>query len=215
MKKILFESKLGRLTAKNILLKFFVVVIGITELWNSYKIDKAMHYQRTVLIPANLDQRVTIVDDNASESYIKSFARLITNLAFNYNTSSARGQFGELLQLFSSDTFPSAKQGFYSLADTIEHTKLSSSFVINKPIDVDLEKKTIIVTGALRQWVESQFIDTTEKTYIISYAMSEGRFLVTGLSEKTTAKSDQSTTTNQQQNNAKLGAVPGGSQNAK
>lgn len=179
-----FEKLMSNLLGENKLLKFFVVVIGCIELWNSHKIDLAMKYQRTILVPDGLDQRVTIVGDRASEGYLRVFARVVSNLAFSYSSASARGQFGELLQYFTPDSFPAAKSAFYSMADTIERTRVSSSFVINRPAEIDSDKKTITVTGTQRQWVESNAIDVAEKTYIISFKMIDGRFAVTAITEK-------------------------------
>lgn len=184
MKFKLFESVVSNIGAENKLLKFVVVVIGCAELYNSHKIDLAMKYQRTILVPVGLDQKVTIVGDRASTEYLRIYARVVANLAFNYNTASARGQFGELLQYFTPDTFPAAKAAFYSMADTIERTRVSSSFVISKPAEVDSEKSIITVTGLQRQWVESNFIDTAEKTYEVGFKMIDGRFAVTGITEK-------------------------------
>lgn len=180
----LFEKLMSNLMGENKLLKFVVVVIGCVELWNSHKIDKAMKYQRTVLVPAGLNQKVTIVGDRASDEYLRVFARIVSNLAFNYNSSSARGQFGELLQYFTPEAFPAAKSAFYSMADTIERTRVSSSFVISRPAEIDSDKQTIAVTGAQRQWVDSNFIDVAEKTYLISFKMIDGRFAVTAITEK-------------------------------
>lgn len=184
MRLTLFEKMTSNLFAENRLLKFVVVVIGAVELYNANQIDQAMRHQRTVLVPAGLDRRVTLTDDHASAEYVRMFARQVANLAFTYNTASARGQFGELLQWFVPESFPQAKQAFFALADTIERTRLSSSFAITKPIDVDPEKRVITVEGAQRQWVESNFVDTSEKTYFITYQLVEGRFMVVSLDEK-------------------------------
>lgn len=180
----MFELLMSNLKGENKLLKFVVVIIGCVELWNSHKIDLAMKYQRTILVPTGLDHRVTIVGDRASDEYLRIFARVISNLAFNYNTSAVRSQYGELLQYFTADTFPAAKTAFYSMADTIERTRVCSSFVIDKPIEIDSDKQTILVTGIQRQWVESNFIDNAEKSYVISFKMTDGKFSVTAIAEK-------------------------------
>lgn len=184
MKFKLFEGLVGNLKGENKLLKFVVVVVGCVELYNSHKIDLAMKYQRTIIVPSGLDQKVTIVGDRASEEYLRVFARVVTNLAFNYSTASARGQFGELLQYFTPDTFPAAKTAFYSMADTIERTKVSSSFVISKPAEIDSDKHIMTITGLQRQWVEANAFPTAEKTYEIGFKITDGKFAVTGITEK-------------------------------
>ncbi len=184
MKLTIFEGKMGNLLAENRLLKFTVVVIGISTIWLGWRVDNAVHHQRTIIMPASLDRRISITDSYASEDYVRSFARTISGLAFNYNPTSARGQFGELLQYFTPDTFPAAKQSFFAMAETIERTKVSSSFVINRPIEVDTTKNVMSVSGTLRQWVDTTFNDVSEKTYQISYAITEGRFFLTAITEK-------------------------------
>jgi len=181
----IFENKLANLLGENKLLKLVVIVIGGSVLLMNHKLDAAMKYQRTILVPANLDHRVTITGDHASDDYVKGFARTVATLAFNYDFASVRGQFGELLGYFSSDTFPAAKQAFFSLAETIERTRLSSHFVINKPIEIDNDKQIMTITGVQRQWVESNFVDAAEKSYMVSYKVIDGRFYVTSIDEKT------------------------------
>lgn len=180
----LYLSKMANVRAQNKLLKFCFVVIAGVQLWNSHKIDEAMHYQRTILVPAGLDSRVTITADHASDDYVRKYARDVTNLAFNFNPAAARRQFGELLQYFSPESFPQAKSAFDSLADTIERTKVSSSYIVSKDIEVDQDKKIITVTGTQRQWVESQFTDTVDRTFLLNYVMADGHFQLTSIEEK-------------------------------
>lgn len=183
MIKRLFEKKLSNLFAENRLLKFYAASMTVGMFWLGYQVHDAVHHQRTILVPAGLDRKVSITDGYASEDYIKLFARIVTNLAFTYNTASARGQFGELLSYFTADTFPAAKKAFFDLADTVERTRLSSSFAINRPIDVDTNKGLITIGGSQRQWVDTNFVDSAEKTYGISYKVVDGKFFVTSIDE--------------------------------
>lgn len=187
MRLKIFEGTMGNLFAENRLLKMTVAVIGISSVWLGYRVENAVSHQRTILIPAGLDRRVNITDGYASEDYVRAFVRTLSSLAFTYNPSSARGQFGELLQYFSPDTFPAAKQSFFALAETIERTRVSSAFIISRPIEIDQDKHTVTVTGTLRQWVDTTFNDVTEKTYYMSYKLIDGRFMVTGITEKPSA----------------------------
>lgn len=179
-----YKDKLLNLLSYKRLLELFIVVIGIATFHNSFKIDKAMHYQRDIIIPAGLDKRVTITSDHASDEYIKAFARVLTNLAFNFSYSTVRGQYGELLQYFTPESFPQAKQAFYDLADSYERMRITQSFIINKSPEVDFDKNTITVSGSQRQWVENSFLEPEQKAYIITYKMVDGRFFVMSIEEK-------------------------------
>ena len=179
----IFEKKASNLLAENALLKFAVVAIVVSQFWLSYKANNALRYQRTVLVPANLDTRVIITSEYASVEYIKGFARTVTNMAFTYTSTGARSQFGELLQWYTPEGFLAAKGMLYSLADTIEATKTSSVFLLNNNIKVDVATNKMYVTGTQRIWVENAFIDTQAKTYVITYKIVDGRFFVVSLLE--------------------------------
>ncbi|QEM66762.1 hypothetical protein FO488_00375 [Geobacter sp. FeAm09] len=182
----LYESKLKNLIAQNSLLKFCIVLLTIGEFFLGYKIDLAMKYQRTILMPNRIVKKTVITGDEVPQDIINQHTRDICTLAFNYNPDSVRGQYGELLQYFKSgDVFEAARTQFYSLADTIKSARLSSSFIIGKPIEIDSDKRLITVTGSERHWVDMAFVDVTEKAYVIAYEVNDGMFQITSISEKT------------------------------
>ncbi len=178
-----FEGKISNLVADNLLLKTVVVIIGVSQLFIGMKIDKAMKYQRTVLVPSGLDRKVMISGDTLSEDYVKVFTRSICNLAFNYTYVTARGQFGELLSYFDPDSFAAAKEMFTNMAQTVESTKTSSVFVIYEP-KVDAQKGIISVKGMQKLWVDTTFVDTQVKTYLITYKVIDGQFKIISIMDE-------------------------------
>lgn len=181
-----FEKKMNNILLENGLLKFVVIVIGIAVIINSFEVRRALKSQRTILVPANLDRKVQLQGDYASEDYIKVFARNLSNLAFTYSYGNARGQYSELLQYFTPDAFTQTKQAFNSLVETIETTKTSSAFLMQELI-VNPERGTIIVKGTQRQWVDNAFVDTSQKSYQLGYKILDGRFFLTSLFEEKAA----------------------------
>lgn len=179
-----YEHSLSNLIRNNFIFIFWGVLITCAIIFLGFKVDRAMKYQRTILVPDHFSRRVEITDDHIPLGILEDYTESITGYAFNYNPATARGRFGKLLQYFHPDDFASAKQTFYELADTVERTKLSSSFVVNKPIEIDTEKKVITVSGAARLWVDSKFIDTDDKTYFITYQITNSMFQVKSIEEK-------------------------------
>lgn len=198
MEGFTYEHSLSNLIRNNFIFIFWGVCITLGLFYVGYKVDKAMNYSRTILVPDHLARKVTFTGDDIPLDYLEDYTEKIVGYAFNYTPATARSRFGKLLQYFNSDSFPSAKQTFYEMADTIERTKLSSSFVITRPIEVDTEKQIITVSGSARLWVESKFIDVNEKTYFISYTITKTLFGVKSIDEK-----------------VQEAAVPGGGKNAK
>lgn len=187
-----YESITSNLWAENRLLKMVVVIIAVVQIVNSYQISVAMRSQRTILVPASLDKRVHIQGDRASADYIRVFARVVSNLAFNYQFSNARAQFGELLTYFAPESYQAAQKTFDDIASTIEASRVNCSFALTQSITVNAENNTVLVTGLQRQWVDAiGFVDTkgsVTKSYTISYDVRDGRFMVTGIKEKEIVK---------------------------
>ncbi len=181
----LYENKLKNLITQNSLLKFCIIVLTIGQFFLGFKIDRAMKYQRTILMPNRITKKTVVTGDEIPKELLHEHTRDICTLALNYNPDSVRDQFGELLQYFKpGDVFAAAHQQFYALADTIKNARISSSFVISKPIEVDSEKRVITITGSERHWVDMAFVDVTEKVYIITYEINDGLFQLISFGEK-------------------------------
>lgn len=106
-------------------------------------------------------------------------------LAANYTPVTARENFDRLLKLFRPDDFTVASKKFYDLAGAVEVSKNTTAFFITK-ISVDRKKSEIEVTGTRKQFSESSLIpdNGAARTYYIDYAVENGRFMITNLTEK-------------------------------
>lgn len=179
----LFMQKSSNLYAENRLMKFFIVVMGVAVLINTYMTYKAFNSQRTILVPPVINSKVEISGDKASDEYIKQFARYVSGLALSYNPAAARAQFAELLVLYAPEAFPAAQKTFYSLADTVEMTKVSNSFVIQK-LTVDSQKHQIEMNGTNAQFAQDKKVEELPKTYLIDYRIRNGKFEILAFKEK-------------------------------
>ena len=185
-----YTDKLSNLTAENRLLKFVVVVIGCAVLANTFIMLGMTRRARTIIVPPalvspGLSAKVEISGDQASDGYLELMTRYVTGLALNYTPATAREQFGELLALYSPSAFPDAKKTFYALAGTVETANVSSVFTPGS-IKVDRMRGVIDATGVQRQFAQDggPLGPDKETTYEISYRISDGRFELTGFSEK-------------------------------
>ncbi|MDY0300516.1 MAG: TraE/TraK family type IV conjugative transfer system protein [Trichlorobacter sp.] len=180
----IYQNKLSNLLVDNLLLKFVVIVIGISQIFLGSRINYALQNQRTILVPPNLDTRVQLTGDYASRDYVKSFARTIVNLAFTYSYPTVRAQYGELLQFFSPEGFVNSKDALNSAVDTIETTRTSSVFIINKQVVVDTKERTMTIEGSQRMWTDTAFIESPQlRKYIIGYSIENGKFQIEYIKE--------------------------------
>lgn len=183
MKLDIFMQKTSNLYAENRLMKFVIAVIGLAVLVNTYMSYRAFNSQRTILVPPVMNSKVEISGDKASDEYIKQFTRYVSNLALSYNPVAARAQFAELLTMYAPEAYPAAQKAFYNLADTIEMTKVSNSFTIQR-MTVEGSKHQIEMQGTNIQFAQDKKVEESTKTYIIEYRIANGRFEILSFKEK-------------------------------
>jgi len=183
MKLDLFVQKTSNLYAENRLLKFVVLVLGITVIINSIFSYRALHYQKTVILPPVVDRRIAISGNDANEDYIKLFARYSIGLLENYSPVSVRAQFDELLKLVTPSFYPSFENTLADLTATVNTLMITSAFYPFR-INVNKQKKTIAINGTKKQFTGSSVVDRGQsKTYIIGYVISNGRFFINDFKE--------------------------------
>jgi conjugal transfer pilus assembly protein TraE len=181
MKADIFVQKSSNLFVENRLLKFVVGVIAAAVCFNSLMVYRAVKYQRVVLIPPTMTGTVEFVQGKPTEAYIKDISRKIVNLATTYSPPTARGQFDDLLALYTSEAYPTASKSWYSLAGRIEESQVSSTFYMET---ITLDKDKIEIFGNLVQFAGDTKLETAAKTYVVQYRIRDGRFEISEFKEK-------------------------------
>ena len=183
MKLDLFLQKTSNMYAENRLLKFAVLILGITVVVNSLFSYRALQYQNTVILPPVVDKRVVISGNDANEDYIKLFARYSIGLLENYTPHSIEAQFDELLKLVEPSFYPEFESTLSDLASSVNTLMITSAFYPFKII-VNKNKKFITVSGIKKQFTGSNLINTGQnKIFKIGYTISNGRFFINDFKE--------------------------------
>jgi conjugal transfer pilus assembly protein TraE len=176
LKRYLEERE--NLRASNRLLKFFVVVLGVAIVFNSFFTYFLMKQQKVVIVPPVYSDRLFISGSDASDEYLYEMASFISFLMLTYSPATARVQFNHFLKFCSPEAFNKFKPMLYSLADKVETASLSSAFFPHK-IAVNRGERILEVTGTLNQWTgQHQFITNEVKKYRIKYRIQNGFFMV-------------------------------------
>ena len=184
MKLDLFMNKGANLMAENKILKFFVVIIGIVVIFNSFMIHTALNRQTVVLIPPGLDKKVEVSGGQMSEEYIRTWTRYVTNLALNYSPVDVRSRFDDLLLLFDPESYNEYYKALYDLAGIVEGKNVSSAFYINQPIHLDMKTKTIEVEGLVRRYKDNTKLEESMKKYVIKYKAEDSQLRIIKFDEK-------------------------------
>ena len=181
MKADIFVQKTSNLFVENRLLKFVVGAMAVAVCFNSLMVYRAVKYQRVVLIPPAMTGTIEFVQGKPTEAYIKDMSRKIVNLAATYSPSTARGQFDDLLSIYTSEAYPEASKSWYSLAGRVEESQVSSTFYLEK---ISIVEGTIEMFGNLVQFAGDTKLEKTAKTFVVAYRIRDGRFEISEFKEK-------------------------------
>lgn len=174
-----FLNDFGNIKQENKLLKFVIVVLAITVMYSFFYVDKSMKREKIIIIPPNASSQMVFIGNKPNKAYFEQMSRYIISLALDYTSATARGQFAELLTLFTPDAFKEYQPVFYNLADRIQSAgNISNSFYITD-IKVYPKKKKIIVTGSIYTYSSGSLLTQKVCQYQIGYKIQAGRFLIT------------------------------------
>jgi conjugal transfer pilus assembly protein TraE len=184
----IFLQKASNLFAQNRVLKFSIVILSLTVLFNSVMVYRAVKYQRVVLIPPTMTGTVEFIQGKPNDAYIKDISRRIVTLAATYSPPTARSQFEELLTYFAPEAYPQASQSWYSLASRVEESQVSSVFYLEK---IGITEDFIEIFGNFKQYAGDTLLENSSKTYLIDYRLQDGRFYIISFTEKLTQRQEQ------------------------
>jgi len=171
-----YLSLLSRVTQENALLKLAVVALTVISFLQYRESSECQKQANTILLPPGATETMEVSTTKADEAYLRQISRYVASLAFNYTPSTARGQFSELLALYSPDAYPAARANLEKMASTIESTNLVQTYHLQSKITVSGD--VIHLQGLLMQTInqESQPPQTVE--YRIKFAIDAGRFRI-------------------------------------
>ncbi|MDO3380356.1 type IV conjugative transfer system protein TraE [Geoalkalibacter halelectricus] len=174
----LFIEKTSNLFAKYRVFLFIVVALCITVAYQATVIAKVSQDARTVIIPAGLDEKVQVTAGSVDDVYKRQMGRYIAGLFLNYTPATARLQFDELLTLFPPERFEDARDELHELAETIESSRLTSTFHISK---IEGVGNKINVEGVRRLLVSGQQTENERRKYVMTYAVANGKFYLVSI----------------------------------
>lgn len=185
----LYQQKVSNVFGENRILKFCFVVLLLVSIGNWMTLEGVLEKQRVVLVPVNASGDLWVSGEEASDSYLRQMARYITNQIGNYTASTARPQFEELLQLYTSGSYAEAKTGFEKLADEIERYPTVSSRTIWEggiPLSIDFSETNMLIEVTKERLVNGDVTRREKRTVVIDYRIEDGRFSIESIQDRET-----------------------------
>ena len=184
---MLFSKHLSeklRIVAKNKILTFACVVMAGVSVMNHFDLKEARTYQRTIIIPMKVTDKMNFQGNDADDSYYRQMAAHVAALAFTYSPVSARSNFNDILGAYDPELYDKGKKELSILLEKIEVARICSVFYPYRYV-IDRKAETIELSGLRRLIAEDGSMpENMQKTYIISYHLADGKFLLRGIDEK-------------------------------
>ncbi len=177
MKFDVYLSRMSNIYAENRLLKFAVVVMCVMSIYSMYALNRAVRYQKVILVPSFIDERIVISGDDAHESYIKLFAQNSANYLLSYTPQTCEGQFSELLKFIHPSQYAAYKESFAKILKTTRDLQVTSNFYVSS-LEVNRKKNKITVHGMRHRYTGVTLIAKTAELHEIIYRIVNGRFSI-------------------------------------
>ncbi|MBU0993382.1 MAG: type IV conjugative transfer system protein TraE [Proteobacteria bacterium] len=179
----IYTKQTSNLFAENRLLKFVVVVLTIGVIWSMASANRALKYQRTIILPPKVDHRIEITGNAVNDDYLKMYTRYILDLLLNYTPKTIQFNFNDLLALASPELYPELQANLLKISDNVEKLRITSVFFPSNII-IDQEKNSITVKGRRKQFSHIAKIEESDRNYYLRYEINNGRFNLSNIQEQ-------------------------------
>jgi conjugal transfer pilus assembly protein TraE len=174
----------SNLFEENRLLKFAVIgLFGVTSVLGLV-IYSSNQNQRTVVVPFGASGDLYVTGNKPSSAYLRTMTRNIVAMAGTYSAYSADRQFQELLTLVHPSAFNSVRDSLNGILDELaDNPTLSIATYIRTDQPVTYTERDIVVPVE-KVRVIGGVIRKFRGVLHIRYALDNGRFWLTALSEE-------------------------------
>lgn len=174
----------SNLFEENRLLKFAVIgLFGVTAVLGLV-IYSSNQNQRTVVVPFGASGDLYVTGNKPSSAYLRTMTRNIVAMAGTYSAYSADRQFQELLTLVHPSAFNSVRDSLNGILDELaDNPTLSIATYIRADQPVTYTERDIVVPVE-KVRVIGGVIRKFRGMLHIRYALDNGRFWLTALSEE-------------------------------
>jgi conjugal transfer pilus assembly protein TraE len=178
----IYQNKTSNVWAENRLLKFVVVVMGLSSVISIFMSIHAINQQKVVILPPVVDKRIVISGNDVNDDYIKLFVRYTLGLLLNYSPTSFNDQADDCLKFASPEFYQQLHKKLTTLKETVRKLNISNIFYPER-IKIYRNEERIEVLGIQRQYAQHSLVDEGTKTYEIKYEIIQGRFFLEGIKE--------------------------------
>lgn len=151
-KSLVWMSVAALLLLSNLMLAGFVLTSDMSE--------------KTIVLPAWVDQPFSVQGDQLSTSYVEQMARHFSHLLLTYHKQNVQYQFDTVLRYTDPAIYNEMKTRFAVDVERIQRNDIRSVF---HPMKIHVKENTAHITGELNGFVGGHLVNTHVKTYELRF----------------------------------------------
>lgn len=178
-----YVSTASNIFAENRLLKFVIFMLFLTLMFLVYQNNKIAKSYKIVLVPPNLNQKVTVYNDMIDDKYAEAMGFYIANLLFSFNSRSIDVQYDTVFGMLDSGIDKKITEEMRTAKLKYKENNIDSILRIES-IKIDPSAKIIKVIGEIQKYVFEKPLQKEKLNLNIYYKIENGLFYITNIGIK-------------------------------
>lgn len=177
-------SQKDKLMRSNGLLKFGIVVFGISSVISSVSAYQSRHYIRTVVTPSQMFQKYEVTNDWMDDQGMKAFSRDALDLFLNYNKETVEDRFYDFMKMVLLKNYSNVKAELEDELRVIDRLNIVSSFLPETYI-TNRKNRIISAIGLRRKESGGKLIFDGIERWNIYFQIVEAKFKINRITKST------------------------------
>jgi conjugal transfer pilus assembly protein TraE len=142
---------------------------------------------RETLIPPTVTRTFWIEDDAVSPSYLEEMGLFVLRNALDVTPASAEYQARVVLRYADARSYGTLEKELLANARRMKESNVSTFFSVTS-VAVDPKQNSVAFSGGLHTILGDKSVSENRRTYVVRFAMANGKVVVRELNETTSAK---------------------------
>jgi conjugal transfer pilus assembly protein TraE len=178
MKTVFKEKNLEHLLFQRNIFAALCVILALTVLLQSAFLFSKK--ERVVITPPFIEKSFWVDSSTISPTYLEQFGVFLGQNLLSKTSASSPGQRNLLLRHTSPAFSGILKQRLLDEEEVLKKQMTSYTF-FTKSVDVDINKMSVILSGARSNYANGHSISNKDESYELSFIFSGGRLLLNGV----------------------------------
>ncbi len=166
MDKVKYASMAVNAGYRSVFWMIVAVVLLLLNLMLASFILTSDMSEKTIVVPAKIDEPFSVQGDQLSPSYVEQMARHFSHLLLTYHKQNAQYQFDTVLRYTDPAFYNDMKTRFAMDVERIRRNDIRSVF---HPMKIHVKENTAMITGELNGFVGGHLVNTHVKTYELRF----------------------------------------------